>query len=86
MFYVQGNASDHIFGLAGMSLVAVPMATVTEKRNGKRPCGNRKTKTGEKQVHGKPRQGNRVTRSTYQWSDPHCCVNVLQFPWEKGAE
>lgn len=78
---VQGNATDHIQLGRKISLAAVPMDTVTG-RNGKRPCGNRKTKTGVKQVHEKPRQGNGVTRTTYQWSDPDC---TLQFPWERGG-
>lgn len=58
--------------LVEMSLAAVPMDTLTAERNGKRPCG--KTKTGEKRVNEKPRQGNELTRTTYQWSDPHCFV------------
>lgn len=69
--------------LAGMSLAAVPMDTVAEERNGKRPCGNRKTKTGEKRVHEKPRHGNRLMKTTYQWSDPLWAVCLLQFSWEK---
>lgn len=61
-----------IYRLVEMSWAAVPMATLTVKRNGKRPCRN--TKTGEKQGNENPRQGNGLTRTTYQWSDPHCIV------------
>lgn len=67
---VQGNQlSSH---LVEMSLAGVPMDTQTVQRNGKRPCG--KTKPGAKRVNEKPRKGNGLMRTTYQWSDPHCFV------------
>ena len=88
MFYglsvVQYQGMNQITSsFAEMSLAAVPVDTVTEERNGKRPCGNRKTKTGEKWAHEKPSQGNGVARTTYQWPDPHCSVYTT-VPMGKG--